>query len=104
MKRLTLWTVALCTLFAAMSTASVVVGRQNRAYVNEAEELGLRWCNGMPCFMGIQPGVTTWADAENTVGSLHNAELTASEGQFLTIIFHGVTVTIFRNQQHAKVS
>src|SRR5262249_3271921 len=63
MPRLLRLTVILCLLLSAGIGSALLLARANNAKTT-LQAAGFDTCNGVPCFMGITPGVTTWGDGE----------------------------------------
>jgi hypothetical protein len=66
----------LCAVCAALCAVAIVIGRAQP----QPELLrALGYCDGMPCYMGIVPGKTTWDEAVEIVSGTHIVHVRAAD-------------------------
>jgi hypothetical protein len=62
MKRLGILTVSLCAALAVLCSAAIARGWMLIDKLDEATRFGLDVCDGVPCFFGLKPGISSGSE------------------------------------------
>jgi hypothetical protein len=103
MKRLALMVFLLWAIFAMMIATARRYGEAHPG-PDKLAELGFGVCGGNPCFLGITPDVTTWAEAKRTLSQSSKFTMLVKDDGTEVISDHfGQAIIYVRQPENAYV-